>query len=152
MSIIMMCPNRLKLMLVLAYHGVSVWTSTSLTYHNACVGAGHQYATPCRNCRARVRVGDSRVEQADAEELPEGIAGGEDVASRGGPKRGGGHPFLSAPETWVAPLVCYKLLENSFVVPDAALADVPAALRAPAEPTLGAAGSAGNGSAPRGRS
>ena len=45
-----------------------------------------------------------------------------------------------------------KLLENSFVVPDAALADVPAALRAPAEPTLGAAGSAGNGSAPRERS
>jgi hypothetical protein len=32
-----------------------------------------------------------------------------------------------------------KLLENSFVVPDAALADVPAALRAPAEPTPGAA-------------
>jgi len=45
-----------------------------------------------------------------------------------------------------------KLLDNSFVVPDAALADVPAALRAPAEPTLDAAGSAGNGSAPRGRS
>jgi uncharacterized protein (TIGR03032 family) len=43
-----------------------------------------------------------------------------------------------------------KLLENSFVVPDAALADVPAALRAPAEPTRGAAGSAGNGRAPRG--
>ncbi len=43
-----------------------------------------------------------------------------------------------------------KMLENSFVVPDAALADVPAALRAPAEPTLGAAGSAGNGRAPRG--
>jgi uncharacterized protein (TIGR03032 family) len=42
-----------------------------------------------------------------------------------------------------------KLLENSFVVPDAALADVPAALRAPAEPTRGAAGSAGNGSGPR---
>jgi hypothetical protein len=38
-----------------------------------------------------------------------------------------------------------KLLENSFVVPDAALADVPAALRAPAEPTRGAAGSSGNG-------
>jgi uncharacterized protein (TIGR03032 family) len=44
------------------------------------------------------------------------------------------------------------LLENSFVVPDAALADVPAALRAPAGPTLGAAGSAGNGRAPHGRS
>jgi uncharacterized protein (TIGR03032 family) len=40
-------------------------------------------------------------------------------------------------------------LENSFVVPDAALADVPAALREPAEPTRGAAGSARNGSAPR---
>jgi hypothetical protein len=34
------------------------------------------------------------------------------------------------------------------VVPDAALADVPAALRGPAEPTRGAAGSAGNGSGP----
>jgi uncharacterized protein (TIGR03032 family) len=43
-----------------------------------------------------------------------------------------------------------KLLENSFVVPDAALADVSASLRAPAEPTLGEAGSAGNGGAPRG--
>jgi uncharacterized protein (TIGR03032 family) len=43
-----------------------------------------------------------------------------------------------------------KLLENSFVVPDAALADVPAALRAPAGPTPGAAGLAGNGSGPRG--
>jgi uncharacterized protein (TIGR03032 family) len=32
------------------------------------------------------------------------------------------------------------VLENSFVVPDAALADVPAALRAGAEPTRGAAG------------
>ena len=42
------------------------------------------------------------------------------------------------------------LLENSFVVPDAALADVPAALRAPAGPTPGAAGLAGNGSGPRG--
>jgi uncharacterized protein (TIGR03032 family) len=41
-----------------------------------------------------------------------------------------------------------KLLENSFVVPDAALADVPAALRGPAEPTRGAAGPAGNGSGP----
>jgi hypothetical protein len=29
------------------------------------------------------------------------------------------------------------LLENSFVVPDAALADVPAALRGPAEPARG---------------
>ena len=45
-----------------------------------------------------------------------------------------------------------KLLENSFVVPDAALADVSPALRAPAEPTRGAAGSAGNGSGPRERS
>ncbi len=45
-----------------------------------------------------------------------------------------------------------KLLENSFVVPDAALADVPAALRAPADPTRGAAGLAGNGSVPRGSS
>src|SRR5262249_23260754 len=43
------------------------------------------------------------------------------------------------------------LLENSFVVPEAALADVPAALRAPAEPAPGAAGPAGNGRAPRGR-
>ena len=41
------------------------------------------------------------------------------------------------------------LLENSFVVPDAALADVPASLRGPAEPTRGAAGSVGNGSGPR---
>jgi uncharacterized protein (TIGR03032 family) len=43
-----------------------------------------------------------------------------------------------------------KLLENLFVVPDAALADVPASLRAPAESTRGTAGSAGNGSRPRG--
>ena len=42
-----------------------------------------------------------------------------------------------------------KLLENSFVVPDAALADVSPALRATAEPTRGAAGSGGNGSVPR---
>ena len=42
-----------------------------------------------------------------------------------------------------------KLLENSFTVPDAALADLSPALRAPAEPTRGAAGSAGNGSVPR---
>ena len=35
-----------------------------------------------------------------------------------------------------------KLLENSFVVPDAALADVSAALRTPADPTHGVAGSA----------
>jgi hypothetical protein len=42
-----------------------------------------------------------------------------------------------------------KLLKNSFVVPDAALADVPASLRAPSEPTCGAAGSGGNGSVPR---
>jgi hypothetical protein len=34
-----------------------------------------------------------------------------------------------------------------YVVPDAALADEPAALRAPADLTLGAAGSAGNGRA-----
>ena len=45
-----------------------------------------------------------------------------------------------------------KLLEISFVVPDAALADVSPALRLHAEPTRGAAGSAGNGSVPRGRS
>ncbi len=45
-----------------------------------------------------------------------------------------------------------KLLENSFVVPDAALADVSPAMRAPAEPTRGAAGSAGNGRLPRERS
>jgi uncharacterized protein (TIGR03032 family) len=38
-----------------------------------------------------------------------------------------------------------KLLENSFVVPDEALADVPATLRAGAESTRGAAGTAGNG-------
>ena len=43
-----------------------------------------------------------------------------------------------------------KLLENSFVVPDAALTDVSAALRARAEPTRGAAGTDGNGSVPRG--
>jgi hypothetical protein len=42
-----------------------------------------------------------------------------------------------------------KSLENSFVVPDAALADVPAALLASSEPTRGAAGSTGNGSVPR---
>jgi hypothetical protein len=42
-----------------------------------------------------------------------------------------------------------KLLENSFTVPDAALADVPAALQGPAEPTRGAAESGGNGSLPR---
>ena len=42
-----------------------------------------------------------------------------------------------------------KLLENSFVVPDAALADVPASLRAPAGPTRGAAAPSGNGSVPR---
>ena len=41
-----------------------------------------------------------------------------------------------------------SLLENSFVVPDAALAELSAALRAPAEPIRGAARSAGNGSAP----
>jgi hypothetical protein len=41
------------------------------------------------------------------------------------------------------------LLESSYVVPDAAPADVPASLRGHAEPTRGAAGSAGNGSGPR---
>ena len=45
-----------------------------------------------------------------------------------------------------------KLLENSFAVPDAALADVSPALRGHGEPTRGAAGSAGNGSGPRVRS
>jgi uncharacterized protein (TIGR03032 family) len=44
-----------------------------------------------------------------------------------------------------------KLLENSFTVPDAALADVPASLQGPAEPTRGAAGPGGNRSGPRGR-
>jgi uncharacterized protein (TIGR03032 family) len=42
-----------------------------------------------------------------------------------------------------------KLLANSFVVPDAVLADVPASLREPTEPTPGAAASAGNGGVPR---
>jgi uncharacterized protein (TIGR03032 family) len=42
-----------------------------------------------------------------------------------------------------------KLLENSFTVRDAALADVPASLRGPTEPTRGAAVSGGNGSVPR---
>ena len=45
-----------------------------------------------------------------------------------------------------------KLLENSFVVPDAALADVSAALRRRPNRPVGAAGSAGNGSGPRERS
>ena len=40
-------------------------------------------------------------------------------------------------------------LENSFVVPDAALADVSAALRAPAEPTRRTSPVPANGSAPR---
>src|SRR5262249_14853515 len=44
------------------------------------------------------------------------------------------------------------LLGNSFVVPDAALADVPAALRAPDEPTRDAAGVGRNGAGPRGLS
>jgi hypothetical protein len=44
------------------------------------------------------------------------------------------------------------LLENSFVVPEAAPADVPVAPRAPAEPIRGAEGSGWDGSAPRGRS
>ncbi len=45
-----------------------------------------------------------------------------------------------------------QLLENSFTVPDATLADVSAALRVSAGPNPGAAGSAGNESAPRKRS
>ncbi len=44
------------------------------------------------------------------------------------------------------------LLQNSFVVPDAALADVSAALRSPAGSTPAGAGAAGTKSAPRGRS
>jgi uncharacterized protein (TIGR03032 family) len=44
------------------------------------------------------------------------------------------------------------LLANSFVVPEAALADVPASLWAPAEPTRGAQRSEANRSAPSGRS
>ena len=43
-----------------------------------------------------------------------------------------------------------KLQENSFAVPDAASADVPAAPRAPADPTRGAAVSGGNRCATRG--
>jgi hypothetical protein len=42
-----------------------------------------------------------------------------------------------------------ELLENSFVVPGAALADVPASLRGRAELTPRAAGSAGNWRVPR---
>jgi uncharacterized protein (TIGR03032 family) len=42
------------------------------------------------------------------------------------------------------------VLENSFTVPDAALADVPEALRGPADSTRGAAAATGNASAPRG--
>ena len=38
-----------------------------------------------------------------------------------------------------------ELLENSFVVPDAALADVPASLRGPAEPTQAVAGASRKG-------
>jgi uncharacterized protein (TIGR03032 family) len=45
-----------------------------------------------------------------------------------------------------------KLLENSFVVPDTALADLSPALREPAEPTRGVAGSGANGTVPRRRS
>jgi uncharacterized protein (TIGR03032 family) len=45
-----------------------------------------------------------------------------------------------------------KLLENSFVVPVAALADVPASLRALADPARGAAGLDGSGIGPRRRS
>ena len=44
-----------------------------------------------------------------------------------------------------------KLLENSFVVPDAALADVSAVLRAPSERDPGGAVAPGNGTAPRER-
>ena len=44
-----------------------------------------------------------------------------------------------------------ELFENSFVVPDAALADVPAALRAQADPTPRAAGVGGERTAPRER-
>jgi hypothetical protein len=44
-----------------------------------------------------------------------------------------------------------RSLDNSFVVPDAPPADVPAALRAPADPTRGAAVSGGNGRATRAR-
>jgi hypothetical protein len=43
-------------------------------------------------------------------------------------------------------------LENSFVVPDAALADVPAALRAPVDATAHAAGVGEDQAEPRGRS
>jgi hypothetical protein len=39
--------------------------------------------------------------------------------------------------------------EGALPQPDVALADVPAALRGPAEPTRGAVGSGGNGSVPR---
>jgi hypothetical protein len=42
-------------------------------------------------------------------------------------------------------------LQNSFVVPDAALADVPAALRAPASPAPPRAGVGGEPSPPRRR-
>jgi uncharacterized protein (TIGR03032 family) len=45
-----------------------------------------------------------------------------------------------------------KWLEQSFVVPDAALADVPAPLRSPAEPPHGGARSAGTGREPSGPS
>jgi hypothetical protein len=45
-----------------------------------------------------------------------------------------------------------SLLENSFVVPDAALADVPAALRAPADPAPRAVGQGGEQAEPRERS
>jgi hypothetical protein len=41
------------------------------------------------------------------------------------------------------------LLENSFVVPDAALADVPSSLRLPARPIRGTAEFAGTRSKPR---
>jgi hypothetical protein len=40
-------------------------------------------------------------------------------------------------------------LDNSFVAPDAALADVPAALWGPTQPTRGAAGPGRNGNVPR---
>jgi hypothetical protein len=48
--------------------------------------------------------------------------------------------------------VTEELRENPLMVPGVAPADVPAALRTAGEPTLGAAGSAGNGRAPRGDS
>jgi hypothetical protein len=57
---------------------------------------------------------------------------------------GRGYPVLIDDDT--------RPMEDSFVVPDAAIADVPASPRGPTGPTRGAERSAGNGSAPRGRS